>query len=137
MDGEKKNSSLQLTSVREEHVEHRDARPHPPVVLEQPRRRRLPVGLGDERRHHDAHREELRRRARRQQLAHVRQVSGLRQAQAEERDDEAEAPLGEVRGVARGVLECLRGREVEDDAAVDSLRGEGRKEYEKRKERKA
>ena len=91
------------------------------MVLKEFRRRRLPVGLGDQSRHDDAHGEELRRGAGRQKLAHVGQVSELREAQAEQGDDEAEVPLGEVRGGPRSVLECLRGREVEDDAAVDSI----------------
>ena len=114
---EKKLSLSFLTSVREEHVEHGHARPHPPVVLEQPRRRRAPVRPRHQRRHHDADGEELRRRPGSEQLAHVGEVSGLGEGQAEEGDYEAEMPLREVLGVARGVLEGLRCCEVEDDAS--------------------
>ena len=72
----------------------------------------------------------------------------MRKAQGEQSDDEAEAPLGKVRGVARRVLKGLGGREVEDDAAVgwwwwwvggvgEERRGEKReRERERERERK-
>lgn len=46
------------------------------------------------------------------------EVSHLRgEREAQDGDDEAKVPLGEARRVARGVLEGLCRREVEDDAS--------------------